>query len=64
MRSPYVKVALFVDPKTNLSGARVVGQGEDYLLLERAAPKEKAKPVKRGRPRKTDTSVVTEVVSA
>ncbi len=43
MRSPYVKVSLFTDPKTNLSGAKVVGQGEDYLLLERAPAKERTK---------------------
>jgi len=41
MRSPYVKVIIGVDPKTNLSGAKVVGQGADYLLLERPAPKER-----------------------
>jgi hypothetical protein len=43
MRSLYVKVLLFTDPQTNLQDAKVVGQGSDYLLLERPAPKPRAK---------------------
>lgn len=38
-RNRYVKVALFERCSTNLNEAKVVGQGDDYLLLERAAPK-------------------------
>lgn len=38
-KNRYVKVALFERCGTRLQDAKVVGQGEDYLLLERAAPK-------------------------
>lgn len=38
----YVKVALFERCATSLQDAKVVGQADDYLLLERAAPKPRA----------------------
>lgn len=41
-RNRYIKVSLFEASKTRLQDARVVGQGDDYLLLERAAPKARA----------------------
>ncbi len=53
-RNRYVKVSLFEACSTRLQDAKVVGQGDDYLLLERAPAKERAKaaaPKKRA-PRK------------
>ena len=69
MRSPYVKVVLFEDPKTNLHGAKVMGQGEDYLLLERATPKPVTNRVPKKRKRRTKAEMLladgkTERVSA
>lgn len=46
-RNRYVKVALFEEVKTHLQDAKVVGQGSDYLLLERPQPKERKVPVTR-----------------
>ena len=41
-RNRFIKVALFEECKTHLQDSKVVGQGSDYLLLERAAPKARA----------------------
>lgn len=64
MRSAYVKVSLFADPKTNLSGAKVVGQGDDYLLLERAAPKQRSAEPKKRKPRAKKSEPQVEAVGA
>jgi len=53
-RTRYVKVALFEEVKTHLQDARVVGQGSDYLLLERAAPKLRAKDATKTRKPQTN----------
>lgn len=51
----YVKVALFERCATSLQDAKVVGQADDYLLLERAAPKPRAA---NSAPRKRTKNVV------
>ena len=50
-RNRYVRVALFEACSTRLQDARVVGQGDDYLLLERAQPKPRATEKKAARKR-------------
>ena len=55
-RNRYVKVALFTEEKSNLQDSKVVGQGADYLLLERPQPKERVK--KERKPRKLTQKVV------
>ena len=42
-RNRYVKIAISSPCSTHLQDARVVGQAADYLLLERAEPKLRAK---------------------
>jgi hypothetical protein len=46
-RNRYIKLALAERCATNLQGAVVVGQADDYLLVERAAPKRTAARAKK-----------------
>jgi hypothetical protein len=59
-RNRYVKVALFEEVKTHLQDAKVVGQGSDYLLLERPQPKAREKSATPRKPR-TKKVVAAEV---
>lgn len=61
-RNRYVKVALFEACSTRLQDAKVVGQGDDYLLLERAQPKprqEAKRAVRKARTAKTNSQPST-----
>jgi hypothetical protein len=51
-RNRYIKVALFEEVHTHLQDAKVVGQGTDYLLLERPQPKERKARAASATPRK------------
>lgn len=52
-KNRYVKVSLFEKCSTRLQDAKVVGQGDDYLLLERPQPKARAEAKKAVRKKRT-----------
>jgi hypothetical protein len=55
-QSRYVKLALFEATKTNLMGSTIVGQFGDTILIERPAPKPRAKSGTTRKPRATKTA--------
>ena len=62
-RNRYVKVALLEEVKTHLQDAKVVGQGADYLLLERPQPKERKARGASATPRKPRTKTAAKLVA-
>ena len=48
-KARYVRVALFEACKTKLQDAKVVGQSDDYLLLETPQPKPRQKSAKKAK---------------
>lgn len=64
-KNRYVKVSLFEKCSTRLQDSKVVGQGDDYLLLERPQPKPRAEAKKVVRKaRKVQTAPAAETVNA
>ena len=66
-RNRFVKVSLFTPSTTRLEGAMVVGQSDEYLILERAQPKPRqadAKPRKRRAVKANAGAHATESASA
>jgi hypothetical protein len=55
-RNRYVKVILFEPCSTNLQGGTVVGQIDQYLLVERPQPKARDKSATPRKPRATKTN--------
>ena len=58
-RNRYVKVILFEPCTTNLQGGTIVGQYGEFILVERAQPKERTKAAV---PRKLRTKKTPAVV--
>lgn len=63
-KNRYVKVSLFERCSTRLQDAKVVGQGDDYLLLERAQPKLRQEAKKAIRRKKSSVPAAPEATVA
>jgi len=63
-RNRYVKIAISSPCSTHLQDARVVGQAADYLLLERAEPKLRAKSAGTRKPRAAKAAKAAAQVSS
>jgi hypothetical protein len=56
-RNRYVKIVLFESCSTNIQGGTIVGQYDDWLLVERPQPKERKSAAVPRKPRKPRTVV-------
>jgi hypothetical protein len=59
-RNRYVKVALFEAISTNLIGGTIVGQIDDWMLVERPQPKPRAAVKAARKPRATNAKTVAQ----
>jgi hypothetical protein len=63
-RNRYVKVALFEAISTNLIGGTIVGQIDDWMLVERPQPKPRAAAKAQRKPRATNAKAAAQVAGA
>ena len=64
MKARFIKVSLFERCSTRLHDSKVVGQGDDYLLLERPQPKPEVVKARKPRKPRVVKPVQAEVASA